>query len=660
MKKKSIKLLSFILATMFVSMPLSFASIDTGLGNGLGGAVINNAQGGFVGIDKGSNSADLNFNNDSIVNWDSLNINKGENLNFNAVNGANNLTILNTVNNGMSTIYGQISANSGIGKLIISNPNGMLFDGSTFTTAGDVMLTTQDMSNLGINDLSQAKFTQIYDKSGNVVGINIQNGALFNIGGEYSIIAPSINASNSTISANSLKLITANGQDYLSLGASVPTNKPVVRLEAMNIDGDVYIVSGPGAVSTVNGGKINGNLDIQSEGNVGLNYTSNDKNLVVTGDVNVISKGEGMFLRDAEIGGNLSMTNGKGFLDIGDITVTGDAILKTTNVETGAYKHFTHVIGDTNIGGNLTINSENNIHIGGYDYDAGKLADGSLTVGGTIDAYANNGTIAVTIDTTADSIKLKSENLNIITDGKALLTANNYDFSAKGYIGGLQTTENSTADEQIVCTMETYKLLNNPSSHTNMNIAGGEITNISTDAYAYIESAGDLKVTGANANKVYLTAPDKTIEITGDKVHADTITIGNKTENLKVDFPSRDYNLKYTNIRDAKEVTINGDQEITYELTNGENGYNISDNRQDDTTYLYGPSDENPTEPPILPDGDDSMKVLRSYEKQTVNMSQVYTPVAYAADIDDDHIDRGVRKNVDGSVTVVKAFPMVN
>ncbi len=657
MKKKSIKLLSFILATMFVSMPLSFASIDTGLGNGLGGAVINNAQGGFVGIDKGNNSADLNFNNDSIVNWDSLNINKGENLNFNAVNGANNLTILNTVNNGMSTIYGQISANSGIGKLIISNPNGMLFDGSTFTTAGDVMLTTQDMSNLGINDLSQAKFTQIYDKSGNVVGINIQNGALFNIGGEYSIIAPSINASNSTINANSLKLITANGQDYLSLGASVPTNKPVVRLEAMNIDGDVYIVSGPGAVSTVNGGKINGNLDIQSEGNVGLNYTSNDKNLVVTGDVNVISKGEGMFLRDAEIGGNLSMTNGKGFVDVGDITVTGNAILKTTNVETGAYKHFIHVIGDTVIGGNLTIDSENNIHIGGYDYDAGKLADGSLTVGGTIDAYANNGTIAVTIDTTADSIKLKSENLNIITDGKALLTANNYDFSAKGYIGGLQTTENSTADEQIVCTMETYKLLNNPSSHTNMNIAGGEITNISTDAYAYIESAGDLKVTGANANKVYLTAPDKTIEITGDKVHADTITIGNKTENLKVDFPSRDYTLKYTNIRDAKEVTINGNQEITYELTNGENGYNISDNRQEDTTYLYGPNLEDP-ETPIDPN--ENAKVLRSYEKQTVNMSQVYTPVAYAADLDDDHIDRGVRKNVDGSVTVVKAFPMVN
>ena len=290
---------------------------------------------------------------------------------------------------------------------------------------------------------------------------------------------------------------------------------------------------------------------------------------------------------------------------------------------------------------------------------AKKLADGSLTVGGAIDAYANNGSIAVTINTTADSIKLKSENLNIITDGKALMTANNYDFSAKGYIGGLKTTENSTVDEQIICAMETYKLLNNPSSHTNMNISGGTISNVATEAFAYIASNGDLKVTGANANKLYLTAPDKFIEITGSGVHADTITIGNETDKLKVDFASRDYTLKYTNIRDAKEVTINGNDEITYELTNGENGYNVSENRQEDTTYLVGPEKPvDPEEPTIDPEDNENAKVLRSYEKHNVDMSQVYTPVAYAADLDDDTVDRGVRKNVDGSVTVVKAFPM--
>ena len=667
MKNLKRKVTAIVLSTLFAAMQVSYASIDTGLGAGNGGADINNITGGYQGIDGvGTGNVDLNFDGNAHVNWDHLNINKGESLNFNAVNGANNLTILNTVNHGMSTISGQISANSGIGQLIIANPNGVLFDGCQFTTAGDLMVTTQDMSQMNVNDLSNAKFTQIYDSNGNLIGIDIKNGATFNIGGEYNVLAPSINIANSTIKADSVRLVTANGQDYLALGAKVPTDKPVVRMEAVDIDGDVYIQAGPGKVHTVSGGKINGNLTVNSEDRVALNYNDNGKKLVVTGDVNVTADGEYLFLRDAEVGGNLSMTNGGGFLDVGNLTVTGDAILRTTDLSQGEYRHFVHVIGDTNIGGDLTIDSLHNIHIGGYDYDAKQLADGSLTVGGAIDAYAHNGTIAVTIDTTADTIKLTSENLNIITDGKALLTANDYQFKAKGYIGGLSTTNNSTVDDQVIYVMENYKLLDNPKSHTYLNIAGGTVSNIETEATAYIDSKGNMDLTGANANNIYIGS-DKDITILGDGVHANNITVAGKTDNLTVETAanSRDYTLKYTNIRDAKEITIDKSTEITYEMANGENGWNIRDPRPEDTTYLVvkGGGGENPEpnpDPTPIPDGNENAKVLRSYENQSVNMSQVYTPVAYAADLDDDQIDRGVRKNVDGSVTVVRAFPMVN
>ena len=123
--------------------------------------------------------------------------------------------------------------------------------------------------------------------------------------------------------------------------------------------------------------------------------------------------------------------------------------------------------------------------------------------------------------------------------------------------------------------------------------------------------------------------------------------------------------MKYTNIRDAKEVTINGNEEITYELTNGTNGYNTRDSRPADTTYLVGPDrpvDPTPVptpEPAVNPDDNENVKVLRSYEKPAaLDAVQPYTPIAYAADLDDDEIDTGVRKNVDGSVTVVRAFPM--
>ena len=665
MKNLKRKVSAIVLSIAFVSMQSAFAVIETGLG---GGSNINNVTGGYAGIDgAGTGNVDLNFNGNAHVNWDTLNVNKGESLNFNAVNGANNLTILNTVNHGMSTISGQISANSGIGQLIISNPNGVLFDGCQFTTAGDLMVTTQDMSGMNVNDLSNAKFTQIYDNNGNLIGIDIKNGATFTIGGEYNVLAPSVNIANSTIKANSVRLVTANGQDYLALGAKVPTDKPVVRMEAVDIDGDVYIQAGPGKVHTVSGGNIKGNLTVNSEDRVALNYNDNGKKLVVTGDTNVTANGEYLFLRNAEIGGNLAMTNGGGFLDVGDLTVTGGAILKTTDLSQGSYRHFVHVIGDTVIGGDLIIDSLNNIHIGGYDYDAVKLADGSLTVGGAIDAYADYGTIAVTIDTTADTIKLTSNQLNIITDGKALMTANDYQFKANGYIGGLGTTANSTSDAQVRYVMEEYKLLNNPQSHTYANIAGGTVSNIETNANAYIDSKGNMNLTGANANNIYIGS-DKDITILGDGVHANNITVAGKTDNLTVETGanSRDYTLKYTNIRDAKEITIDKSTEITYDMANGENGWNIRDPRPENTTYLVVRGNEpnpNPNpdpDPTPIPDGNENAKVLRSYENQSVNMAQVYTPVAYAADLDDDQIDRGVRKNVDGSVTVVRAFPMVN
>ena len=62
----------------------------------------------------------------------------------------------------------------------------------------------------------------------------------------------------------------------------------------------------------------------------------------------------------------------------------------------------------------------------------------------------------------------------------------------------------------------------------------------------------------------------------------------------------------------------------------------------------------------LIPDDNENAKVLRSFENKSLDLNQVYTPVAYAADLDDDQNDTGVRKNVDGSVTVVRAFPMVN
>ncbi len=641
-----------VLTALFATMQVVAEPINTGVGT------INSASGGFSGAQTSGNKVDLNFTGNSHVNWDSLNVNKGQSLNFNAINGANGLTVLNTVSRGMTTIAGQVKANAGISKLIISNPNGVLFDGAQFATAGDTLVTTQPMTATFVDGVMKVSNVATADTVG-VVKIQDSN---ISVGGEFNILAPSINVVGGSLNASKgVKLITQNGQDYLTTG-NLASDKGV-RLETVNIDGDVYVIADKGVVKTVGGGEIKGNLNIKSDDSVALNYVDNGKALHVTGDVDVEGNGVLMYARNTKVDGNLNMTNGGGFLEVGNVKVGKNMTLKTPKISENkeGYKHFVHVVGNNTVGGDLTIESENNVHIGNYKYEQQEMLDGSLKVGGDLNAHAVNGHITTTIDVNANKISLKSDNLNVLTDGKATLTAKEYEFSSKGYIGGLEGTNN------IINVMENYVYIPKlAKAEGNLNIAGGTITKLETPTVANILSKGDVKLTGANAGTINITAPNKYMEITGD-VHANNINVGKETDKLKVDFAGRDYTLNYTNIRDNQKVTINGNEAITYENTDGKGGNNDGTQIKGENTYLVGP--EKPVDPepkpepkpeptPLTPDDNENVKVLHSYANHGVDLTQVHTPVAYAADLDDDDVDTGVRKNVDGSVTVVRAYPM--
>ena len=677
------KLSALVLSTVFATMQISMANpIDTGLGTQNGGAVINNTTGGFAGLDVGTNSATLNFNGDTHVNWNTLNVDKGETLNFNAVNGANGLTVLNTVNQGMTNVYGQINANSGIGKLIISNPNGVLFDGAKFTTAGDLLITTQAIS--GLNDIDNAKFNKMYTSDKNLIPVKILNNSDFQVGGEYTIVAPRIHAESSTVAANTLKLVTANGQDYLSLGANTPAgNRAVTTLKAMYVDGNLEITSDAGAVQITNGGTINGDFtaDTGKSNMVWLNKESGGNRLTVNGDVNINSNGEHLTLRNVDVDGDVNMTNVGGYVDLGNADITGNATLKTEGVETGnKYHHFVHVIGETNVDGNLNIDSSQNIHIGGYKLDAndpnakGVLADGKLTVGGDLNAHSEVGHITTTIDTSAKNITYKADKLNILTDGKATLKADTYNFTSNGFIGGITDKDLRSADDRISTLMENYTFIPaDIEGHGYVNVDGGNVVAINTpkvspagnDVQVYIKSKDDVKVTGANTGVLNITAPNKRIDIEGPNVHAKNINVGNETNYLKVEFDGRDYTTNYTNIKDGQVVTIAPDEKITYELADG--GYNQPTLQPSaNTTYLIGPDPVPPPPPgpepePVTPPnpGDEPGKQIVQWVPEDVTKAPVSTPVAFAADLDDDEEGAPVRKNVDGSVTVVRAMPMM-
>ena len=371
-----------------------------------------------------------------------------------------------------------------------------------------------------------------------------------------------------------------------------------------------------------------------------------------------------MYARNTKVDGNLNMENGGGFLEVGNVQVGKDMNLTTVAKSENpyGYKHFTHVIGKNKVGGNATINSENNIHIGNYNFEEDRLLNGKLEVGGDLTAHANNGHVTVTIDVDANKIDLASEKLNVLTNDKAVLNAKEYKFKSNGYIGAITdyTDENGNVlktEDQIISLMENYTYIpKDIKSHGYTHITGGEIKNIETpkDSQVYIASNGDVVLTGANAGDINITAYRKRIDVQGPDVHANNINVGPETDYLKVEFEGRDFTTNYTNIKDGKVVTIKPDEKITYELADG--NYNQPTLKPtEDKTYLIGPGKKPSVDPdkPKAPD-DDNVRV-KNWVPDDPTKPLVNTPVAYAADLDDEE-NIPCRKNVDGSVTVVRAY----
>ena len=656
MKNLSKSISAVVLCTLLAAMQsVSADPINTGLNN----AVIGGTTGGYAGIEKGVNTATLKFNGDTHVNWNTLNVGKNETLNFNAVDGAKNITVLNTVTSGMSEIYGTINANEGIGKLIISNPNGMIYNGASFNTAGDTMLTTQQLN----SQFDAGKMTVVGVNTPATQGITITD-SNFNIGGEFNIVAPTIEAVKAAVKADKgVRFVTANGRDFLVSAVDKDANHKAVRLETVSIDGNVYVVNGKDIITFVNGGEIKGDLTIESDGNVAVNYVNDNKILHITGDVKADSDGRTSYLRKAKVDGNVDMSNSGGFLEIGDVEVGGNVNLKTTVLTNSDVKHFIHVVGDSDIKGDLNVDSIHNVHIGGYDKALKNFYDGNLKVGGNINALAREGSVTVTIDTEADKVNLESGTLNIMTNGKANIKANAYEFKAKNYIGGVKDKD------VLIDAMENYKAFPAVTEKAYVNIEGGNVNKIETadKGYAFIRSKGNMNVNGVDANKVKLSADQADIVI-GKNVKADLIEVDGETKNLTVELPSRDYTLKFTDIKDTEVITVDPATTITYEMSDGENGWNKGTQTADNTRLIVPAPiipDPEPTPPPTPTptptptDDNDNVKVLNNLNpdqvSSAIDANQAYTPIAYAADLDDE-IDTGVRKNVDGSVTVVRAF----
>ena len=112
------------------------------------------------------------------------------------------------------------------------------------------------------------------------------------------------------------------------------------------------------------------------------------------------------------------MENDGGFVDLGNAKIAGNANLTTKNFEpitSNKFNHYIHVLGTDDIKGDLNIESSQNIHIGNYDINTGKLLPGSLTVGGDINAHTSAGHITTTIDTKNNVVIINITELFILS-----------------------------------------------------------------------------------------------------------------------------------------------------------------------------------------------------------------------------------------------------
>ncbi len=464
MEKLLKKIIASFMCFSLLTLQLSFAAEMTGevlpgVGNNPG-ADIESSTGGFTGFDKPSNNeANLNFNDDAVINWGHLNVGSGQILNF--LNG--NYAVLNNVLNGMSTFAGQITGQTG--AIIISNPNGMLMTGSgaSIVTNGTLILTTKDLYNIDNNSYFDAAGKLIYGKDNALDLINNASYSdKFNIislndghisAGNINILAKGIDIYDanltSTKDGGNIVLKTTDGANFIGYEVKKDENNVPISITGVKADDNNFSASinvDHNSVIKTN----NGNIEIIAN-NSNKNNSVYVADSTLTGKTNITTNnGDLQFCGNTQQG-NLT-TNINGFSELYKDTVLGDVNLTSTDrIDVRDMSAYDANLLSTN--GFITLSGIN-------DFDGEFIAkttgldptNSYIAIGNTL----NNGSspledgsfIYTTLD--ADNVTLIAENGNIglagviTADGQINITANNGSiYSAQGAISSVQNILNA-------------------------------------------------------------------------------------------------------------------------------------------------------------------------------------------------------------------------
>ncbi|MDD3436307.1 MAG: filamentous hemagglutinin N-terminal domain-containing protein [Candidatus Gastranaerophilales bacterium] len=188
-----------------VMLPAMAATPDTTLTSS--GEVFSGTASGYGAYVNSMSNATITTNNvnanvtttgnGSVLNWQYLNVASGKSLNYTFT--ADGQVSLNTVVTGMSKFAGNLTTSGSAGRLIISNPNGILFENGSYTNANALILTTKDVNWDG--NLN-GQISLINNNSTGTITIgqgNLSNMAVIHVADDINIVAPNIVVNGASI-----------------------------------------------------------------------------------------------------------------------------------------------------------------------------------------------------------------------------------------------------------------------------------------------------------------------------------------------------------------------------------------------------------------------------------------------------------------------------
>lgn len=261
MKKRNNKALAVLMLSLIsIGLPAMADTITSGkvldTVNGNYGADLRDVTGATIDSDY-TNAIIKNTQTNSVLNWNNLNTAPNQSLTFIMKNGETSLN--NVVGTSLSKFAGSLTAENG--RVIISNPNGMIFENGAYVNANALTLTTHNafIENGNLRLLSSDNNASIKFNGGNSA-INLK------IAKDLNIISSNIEINNANLLAQDTRLVTADGVTFFAINNNNTSNfktQNVATSENANI-GSLNINNSTFAVKDKNTGKIS----IVSKGNV--------------------------------------------------------------------------------------------------------------------------------------------------------------------------------------------------------------------------------------------------------------------------------------------------------------------------------------------------------------------------------------------------------